>query len=436
MKIAKNTLLSNNDEAERKKVISLLPFIEYGIKNNASILESVKKFGTPQYLLDESLLLNNLNMLKSEFKKTIPKSKLFYAFKSNDLPYMINLLRKNGVNADVSCMFEMQLALKLGFKEIIYTAPYKSEEEIKLAIQNGVILNIDNVVEFQKIISICKKDNLNTEPVKISFRIRSVGKSWNKFGIDIDTFVKMVRVALKTPRFSWIGIHFHSSWNIDSRLYEINLKMISDCLKGNFTHEELLNLKFIDIGGGLMPFESVCINEDLPIPSDIQKFTSGIGKAVKTHINTELDIDPEIWLEPGRMICSLSTMILVKIDSIKNTEYITDGGINMLGDSIFDEEYYPVMNISKPSSKLNKGKINGPLCDPADHWGTWYFGEELKKGDIVAVLNQGAYTFSTAWRWQRPIAKYVSMNTSNGKSSLKLVKSEETFEERYIGCRF
>lgn len=208
--------------------------------------------------------------------------------------------------------------------------------------------------------------------------------------------------------------------------------MVSDYLKDNFTYEELLKLRFIDIGGGLLPFESVCITEDLKMPSAIKTFAEDIGKAVKKFINDNLDIDPEIWLEPGRMICSLSTMILLKVDSIKNNEYITDGGINLLGDSVFDEEYYPVMNISQPSLNLNNGKINGPLCDPADHWGSWYFGEMLKQGDIVAVLNQGAYTFSTAWRWQRPISRYVSMS----RSGIKLVKSEETFEERYSGCKF
>jgi len=427
--VINNVINNSMIQAQSKKLSELKPFVEYASKNKNVILESVKKYGTPQYLLDEKLFLENLNNLKSNFKKTIPKSRLFYAFKSNDLPYILTLLKNNDVNADVSCMFEIQLALKLGFKNIIYTAPYKSDDEIRLAIKNDVVLNIDNNDELQKIILICQKDNINA---KVSFRIRNVGKSWIKFGVDIDSFVDMAKKTMKNPRLTWVGVHFHSSWNVDSQLYESNLKMVSLCLKNNFTHKELSDLKFIDIGGGLMPFESISINEDFKMPSNIKKFAENIGKAIKNLIIDKLDIDPEIWLEPGRMICSTSTMILLKIDSIKNNEFITDGGINMLGDSVFEEEYYPVINISKPSTKLNNGKINGPLCDPSDHWGNWYFGEKLTKGDIVAVMNQGAYTFSTAWRWQRPISKYVSFNNSN----LKLVKSEETFEERYSGCKF
>jgi hypothetical protein len=47
-------------------------------------------------------------------------------------------------------------------------------------------------------------------------------------------------------------------------------------------------------------------------------------------------------------------------------------------------------------------------------------------------MNQGAYTFATTWRWQRPIPKYVAF--SNGK--LKIIKDEETFEQRFAGCKF
>jgi len=411
------------------KVTLLMPFIKYASKNKQIILQSAKEFGTPQYLLDERLLLENVASLKSEFKRQIPKSRIFYAFKSNDLPYIIRLLKDNGINADVSCMFEMQLALRYGFKDVIYTAPYKSDDEILLALQNNVVLNIDNDVEFTKVALACQKHNLDA---KISFRIRNACKPWKKFGMELGSFVNLAKKAMKNPRMSWTGVHFHSSWNNDSITYEDNLKIITDCLKDNFTQKELSQLRFIDIGGGLMPFESVNIDENFIMPSSIKEFAKNIGTAVKTNIHDKLNINPEIWLEPGRMICSTSTMILLKVDSIKDDESITDGAINMLGDSIFEEEYFPVMNISRPSLKLNKGKINGPLCDPSDHWGEWYFGDMLKEGDIVAVQNQGAYTFSTAWRWQRPIPRYVSFKDDK----LTVVKLEENLEERYSGCRF
>jgi diaminopimelate decarboxylase len=435
MKVSKN-----NTGSELKRVELLKPFVSYASKRKQVFLDSAKKYGTPQYFLDEELLISNVNLLQSEFKKTIPNSKIFYAFKSNDLPYMISLLKKQGINADVSCMFEMQLACKLGFDKIIYSAPYKSKEEILFAIENNVILNVDNSSELQKIIDVSSKCK---NVAKVSFRI-TINPDWKKFGICFEELKQLITIVEKNKKLSWIGIHSHSSWNNTPDSYANTIKTISLYLKNNFTLDRLSKLKFIDIGGGFMPFESVSIEDNVDIPASINEFARVIGNSVTLNINKNLGITPEIWFEPGRMISSIPTTILLTVDSIKSNtsnfvssnlnsnEYIVDGGINLIGYALFEHEYYPVANITQCSLKLNNEKINGPLCDPSDHWGSWYFGEKLQKGDVVAVMNQGAYTFATTWRWQRPICKYIAFS----KGKFKIVKSEETFEQRFSGCKF
>ncbi len=458
--VAKMKNITKNNvgtDTEISRVNLLKPFVSYATLNKEIFLQSAKIHGTPQYLLDEDLLIDNLNNIKSEFSAAIPQSKLFYAFKSNDLPYMISLLQKQGVGADVSCMFEMRLAVKLKFKEIIYTAPYKSDEELEFALHNNVIINVDNVSEFSRIVELYAKNSNKKDTkskikiAKLSFRIYALD-SWKKFGLELNDFLILAKETLKNKNLSWVGVHFHKSWNINSDSYVNNLKMISDFLKNNFTNLELKNLKFIDIGGGIMPFESVSIKDNIEIPASIHDFATGIGIVIKEYINKKLNITPEIWLEPGRSLSSLPTTILLTVDSVKDDAILVDGGFNLLGYSLFEEEYYPVINISRPSLELNTTKINGPLCDPSDHWGSWYFGDKLKKGDVIAVLNQGAYAFSTAWRWQRPISKYVAFSGSNkntkgnensksnksnnNKLTLTIVKTEETFKDRYAGCKF
>jgi diaminopimelate decarboxylase len=410
-----------------------LPFVKRAMKNQKIFLDSARKYGTPQYILDEDFLVDNVREIKKNFSKDIVGFKLFYAFKSNDLPYMIRLLKEEGVNADVSCMFEMQLALKLGFEKIIYTAPYKSLQELEYAVNSGkIIINIDNVDEFNALCSLCKRLK---KSASISFRIRTKNNNWKKFGITNSEFVKLANVAMKDPLLNWTGVHFHKSWNIDAKSYVDGLTEIADCLKENFSHEQLSRLKFIDIGGGLLPFESISVEDGVEMPCSIKQFSDVICSAVKKNIFEKLNINPEIWLEPGRLISSQATSILLTVKATKESEseYIVDGGTNLLGSPMFEEDYFPVVNISAPSEKLTIGKINGPLCDPADHWGKYYFGEKLKNDDLISVLNMGAYTFSTAWRWQRAIPKYVTFSARKGKSVI--VKDEESFEDRYSGCK-
>ena len=51
-------------------------------------------------------------------------------------------------------------------------------------------------------------------------------------------------------------------------------------------------------------------------------------------------------------------------------------------------------------------------------------------GDLLAVPHQGAYTFSTAWRFIRPVPRYVAFE--DGRYTL--AKEAERFADRYAGC--
>jgi len=111
-------------------------------------IKSANQFGTPQYYLDEEALKDRAKYFIDAFQKDIKKSEFYYAFKCNDLPEQIKILKSCGFKADVASLFELKLALKIGFEKIIYTGPGKTKEELSLVLNNSdkVILNIDNMV--------------------------------------------------------------------------------------------------------------------------------------------------------------------------------------------------------------------------------------------------------------------------------------------------
>ncbi|MFA7662610.1 MAG: hypothetical protein WCX88_01715 [Patescibacteria group bacterium] len=420
-----------------------ISFVKNAIKNKQIFIKSALKFGTPQYLLDEEALLNQATLFKNAFKKNLKNLDVFYAIKSNDLPFLVNKLKKIGIHADVSSLFELKLALKLGFNKIIFTAPYKETEAIELAIKNSdrVVLNIDQLDELILIEKIAKKNNTITP---ISFRINlneNTNETWTKFGISLPELKKITKIIQNNKYLKWVGIHFHSSWNTNPDKYLKAIELVGNFLKSNFTISELSDLIFLDLGGGFYPEGSGSIEKKLDDKSQktnyticvekitkIESFSLKITQALKKYIFQQKKLN--IWLEPGRFISSQSTTIVLKVISTKNGALFVDGGINLIGGANFEFEYFPIINISNPSLEQQKTKIYGPLCDPDDFWGFSYFGKPAKIGDILIVLHQGAYTFSTAWRWQRPTAAYVSFY----KNRLKLVKKTETFDERYAGC--
>jgi len=400
------------------------------------LFESALKYETPQYILDISELRNRAKFFIKTFREKIPNSEFFYAFKCNDLPILIKNLKKEGFNADVASLFELKLALKLGFKKIIFSGPGKSVDELKLAIKNDVIINIDNFDEFERLKSLGKK-------CKVSVRVNTdnkITKTWSKFGVDISNLGKLIK-EIKKSKLKLVGLHFHCSWNVNSERYVKNIKIISPYLE---------DIEFLDIGGGFFP-EGIATLNKFSYKSEMVRMLSDYGVKVKFNennftmdkvdslkkfaddISQALKKDIKIYFEPGRFISTHSTSILVKVVAVKKDCVIVDGGINLVGDFRFEEySYVPIVNLSSFSLKFNKKTIYGPLCDPSDLWGYSYYGNGIKKGDVLCVLHQGAYTFSCAWRFIKPIAKYVVID---GKR-IFIGKKEESFSERYSGCMF
>ena len=143
-----------------------------------TLASSAEKFGTPQYVLNAGELRARARLFIDTFRKYIPDLEAFYAFKCNDFPFLVESLKEEGLKADVAGLFELQLALKLGFDKIIFTGPGKSAEELELSIQNSdkVIINLDNEDEFLRLKSLGPKKRVNVS-IRINPDIK-ITKVW------------------------------------------------------------------------------------------------------------------------------------------------------------------------------------------------------------------------------------------------------------------
>ncbi|MCB0540447.1 MAG: diaminopimelate decarboxylase, partial [Bacteroidetes bacterium] len=120
------------------------------VKNNESYFGGIKitdlaeKYGTPLYIYDANVIVNQYNKLKKAFNKN---TKIKYAAKALSNINVLKLLKKAGAGLDTVSYQEVLLGLKAGFKpeEIIYTPNCVSLAEVKMAVEKGVIINIDNI---------------------------------------------------------------------------------------------------------------------------------------------------------------------------------------------------------------------------------------------------------------------------------------------------
>lgn len=440
----------------------------HSVKRDA-FLESVSRFGTPHYLLDLEVLAARARFFSTTMRRHIPGGESFYAFKCNDLPLQVATLKEAGFGADVAGLFELMLALKLGFETILFSSPGKTDEELNLAIRKRkqVIINLDNMDELVRLLGLVGGRRLRTR-LRVGLRINSEisagsGVLWSKFGFSLDELKQAIGMIQSSPSLTWSGIHFHASWNKNPSKYVRNIQKISMFLQENFHPQELAKLDFFDIGGGYYPENQGILHqgEDKGLILDIlgtrvedkedlfqtlhhtphayaitpveplEQFSRSIGEAIDKDVRP-LNPHIRIFFEPGRFIAFPATSIILTVLACKGDCVIVDGGIHMLGDYKFSEYAYGlIINLSRPSTQLQKRTIYGPLCDPHDLWGYSHYGDHLQKGDHLAVLQQGAYTYSTAWRFIKPIPPYIAFDAAG---RFHLAHRRESFRERYGGC--
>ncbi|MCX6789658.1 MAG: hypothetical protein NTZ42_03575 [Candidatus Gribaldobacteria bacterium] len=376
--------------------------IKETITKKKLIMDMVGKHSFPFFIFDKKQLFLSFNQFADAFFFFFPKENIFYAVKSNPYLPLVKEIVKLGGSLDVSSASEFEMALKCGSKKILFSGPGKTLNDLSLAVSNRekVIVNIDS---FGELTRLGELTNRSKTAVKAGVRIfieEAHGK-WNKFGIDLSDLRKFFKVAQKYQYLDLCGIQCHMSWNKNSQPYKKAIKAIGVYLRDNFSKKDLANLKFIDFGGGFLPDNRLCQLED---------YSSGIKMAIQKHLAPILK-SVEYFTEPGRIINYASMHFLFTIADVKSKKIaIADAGTNAFGVDTGGFEYFPLINLTNPSSKEIPFEIHGSLCTPYDIWGHSCYASKIKEGDIILAPFQGAYTLTLAQNFIKPIPPVYELN--------------------------
>lgn len=392
------------------------------------LIELAKRFGTPLYVYDEKRIRENFG----EFRAAFPGAKICYAYKANTSLAICSILRQEGAAADVVSQGELRMALKVGVKpeDIIFTNNAKTKEELEFAIDSGVIIDVDSLDELNSISEIGK-------PAKISFRVNpavdpkthpkiATGMKDSKFGLHLEGDIALEAYKkAKELGIEIAGVQMHIGSQItDMTAFEDATKKLMDFVLQ--LKESGITLKFIDIGGGLgISYEG----EDTPKPKDLAAKVLPIIKEYYTKIGYE----SELWLEPGRYLVANAGVLLCQVQSVKKTPYKNfvnvDCGFNTLARPVLYDSFHRIKVLGKKGSEETYD-IAGNICESGDILGKDRELPAVEKGDVLAVLDAGAYGFSMASQYNcrpRPAEILVREN------SVEVIRERETWDDLWRG---
>lgn len=347
----------------------------------------VEQFDSPLYVYDAEIMRAKYKRMTDAFKGT--RLKIKYACKALTNINVLRVFKDMDSGLDTVSIQEVWLGLKAGFapEDIIYTPNCVSMEEISMAVDAGVRINIDNISILEQF------GNKYGSSVPVCIRVNphimaggnskiSVGHIDSKFGISIHQMRHVERVV-KSMGIKIEGIHMHTGSDIlDVGVFLAAADILLE------TAMRFPDLNYIDFGSGFKVAYK---------PGDITTDIEDLGKRMTERFNTfctEYGKELEIHFEPGKFLVSESGYFLVKVNVIKQTTATVfagvDSGLNHLIRPMFYDSYHHILNLSNPTGTQRVYTVVGYICE-TDTFAWDRPISEIREGDILCFLNAGAY---------------------------------------------
>ena len=429
---------------------------------DCSCVDLAKIYGTPLHVVDE----HGLTVIAEDFLQCFTdvypgQVSAHYAFKCNPVPGVINIIRQTGFNAEVMSEFEINLALRLGFKgrDIIVNGPYKPDSFLSACIENDVrLVIVDSLDELQRLntvagrlhksVNILLRINPDYTPTGMNKGSATGSRKGCSLGFDLKSgeAVKILDELPGIVHLQFNGFHFHIGTGI--RCPDDYRKALERLKNLVFeTNNRGFEVRIMDIGGGfatsrtreMTTLEMLLYQAIDRLPSMTKRPAkigfSDFAKEVTKGIGMCFPRNkwPELIIEPGRCIASSAQVLLLGVHQVKERAGLrkwvtTDGGIGTVTMPTFYEyhEIFLCNEVHRPCTEYVN--INGPGCFASDMVYRNKLMPEVKPGEILAIMDSGAYF--TSWESNFGFPRPAVIAVADGKH--RILRRRETFGDMML----
>ncbi len=361
-------------------------------------LEIAKRFGTPSYVFLENKIRLNCQKFKKELESCLPSIRLFYSVKSNFLPSVCKTIHEEGYGVEIVSQLEYHHVKRLGFQphEILAGGPYLPtgflEELISDKVHEIVLYNGNTL---RNLIELGRNSN-SRQAIAIFFVPERHGRRLG-FSLVPEEISNISQIIQNAPNFTLQTISCHYGTQILN--YQTFIQMASDLI-GAISHFEQQGIKIsnLNLGGGFPEANSL----------NREKIRQ-LGLSLKDLLNERGFNNLGVTFEPGRYIVGDAGIILSSVyfwDETERWAYL-DAGNHICPK--FSKSGFRFYNVSRPIDP-NEFKTNIGGIIPSDQdvlAKNYFFTEKVGIGDIVAILNAGAYTITFSNRFPFPFPPII-----------------------------
>jgi diaminopimelate decarboxylase len=393
------------------------------------IFKLVKLYGSPLQLYDEAAMTLGAKYFMETFSKHIDGFQQFFAVKALPNPNILKILTDLNMGLDCSSASELKLAQLIGLpgNRIMFTSNSTSLSDLKLALEMGVIINLDDSSTLDKIQKLSVVD-------KLFFRFNPgightdsetnsnvLGGPNAKFGMDQATIIQCIQKA-KSMNVKQFGIHVMTGSNVTNISYWTELidkifELLNDLAKLGIV------IDFVNLGGGI----------GLDYKTGTMLSIELLAKSIKSSVQLNSDkyglLMPKIFMENGRFITGPYGYLITKCNVVKElygqTFYGMDACMaNLMRPGMYSS-YHHILVLTK-NTTLKYANVVGGLCENNDWFAKNRLLNVVEEDDLIAICDAGAHSHSLGNQYNGKLrAPEILVNGD----IYKLIRRGETFED-------
>lgn len=390
------------------------------------------QYGSPLYIYNEAILRKRCQDLKNLC--TVPGFGVNYSVKANSNPALLRIIREEGLVVDAMSPGELHMDLLAGFTsdEILYISNNISPAEMRNAIDHKLLVSVDSLSQldlygqFNPGGSVMVRFNPGIGAGHHQ-KVITAGKE-TKFGVlpeDAEAVLKL----LEKHRLTLAGVNQHiGSCFMEPDGY-IKAAAVLLSLIDSFPAAMRGKIEVIDFGGGFgIPYHKY----DNEARLDLAALGRGLDEILFSW-KEKTGYSGRFLVEPGRYIVAECGLLLGTVEAVKNNgarRYAgTDIGFNVLQRPVMYGAFHDVEIYGDKALSRNDmaQTISGNICESGDILAKDRVLPEMHEGDLVGILDAGAYGFSMSSSYNtRFLPAEVLLTKDN---TVRLIRRRQTLDD-------
>jgi diaminopimelate decarboxylase len=365
------------------------------------------EYGTPLFVYDQSVFRAKWEGLRRALPDRV---EIFYSMKANPNPAIVKTFLSLGSGLEIASSGELHIALAAGCpaEMIVFAGPGKQDSEIRDFLEaGGGEIHVESLNEARRLVTACESLGTNARAaVRVNPTSEAQGGAMRMggkpapFGVDEEEMGSVVEALREAPRIRVTGVHIFAGTQIlDAAVLGAQYRK---CVEIARTLGEMLDrpAETIDFGGGLgIPY----FEGDQAL--DVEAYGREVRDLVAS-LEGEKFGSTRFLVEPGRYLVGEAGIYVARVLDVKTsrgkTFAVLDGGMNHhlaasgnLGQVI--RRNFPIAVLNRLGERERRPvDVVGPLCTPLDVLGRGVELPPVQAGDLIGVLQSGAYARSAS----------------------------------------